>query len=680
MINKSFWIQRLRGQGIDRLSPRIIPALVAFILMCTPLFAAHNEAPVCIHALASAPLPAHDEKDNAVLLYGEENLTVLSADKFRTTVRRAYKILRPEGREYGTVAIPFNSIHEKVPSIHAWCIPAGGKDYEVTDKEAVEVSPLKGDMGSLITDLRAKVLEIPESNPGNIIGYEYVREERPFVLQNVWEFQEVIPVRESHYSLTLPPGWEFKDAWINYPEVKAHDAGGGLWQWSVGDVKEIREERDMPPVRGVAGQMVVTLFPPGGAAANSLPTWHDLGGWYTHLTSDRLGASPEIKQEVSALTASAPTSLAKMRMVAEFMQRNIRYVGIELGIGGYQPHPAAEVFSHRYGDCKDKATLMQSMLREIGVESYYVVINHERGAVTPEMPAYFGSFDHVVVAIKLPEGLADPSLVATLKHPKLGTLLFFDPTNEKTPLGEIGGYLQANYGLLVTPSGGELVQLPQQSCTMNGIRRTGKLTLNISGDLQGDVEEVRVGDPAWWGRASYTSAQQQSDKIKPIENLLADSLSIFHLGNASVVNLTLTDSPFIWDYSFRAESYAKYAGNLLLVRPRVLGSKSSGLLETPELRRYPIEFEGPRQDTDNFEITVPPGYVVDDLPPATDADFEFASYHSKTEVVGNVLRYHRTYEVKELSVPASEAAQLRKFYRIIASDERNTAVLKLGSL
>ena len=433
--------------------------MVAFILMCTPLFAAHNEAPEWMHALASAPLPAHDEKTNAVLLYSEENLTVLSADKFRTTFRRAYKILRPEGRDYGTVAIPFNSLNEKVPSIHAWCIPAAGKDYEVTDKDAAEVSPLKGDIGSLITDVRAKVLQIPASDPGNIIGYEYVMEEHPLVLQDVWEFQETIPVRESHYSLTLPPGWEFKDAWLNYPEVKAHDAGGGLWQWTVGDVKEIRREEEMPPWRGVAGQMVVTLFPPGGAAANSLPTWHDLGGWYTHLTSDRLDASPEIKQEVSTLTASAPTPLAKMRALAEFMQRNIRYVAIELGIGGYQPHPAAEVFTHRYGDCKDKATLMQSMLREIGVESYYVVINHERGAVTPETPAYLGAFDHVIVAIKLPEGLSDPSLIATMKHPKLGTLLFFDPTNEKTPFGQIGGYLQANYGMLVTPSGGELVRI-----------------------------------------------------------------------------------------------------------------------------------------------------------------------------------------------------------------------------
>jgi len=140
-----------------------------------------------------------------------------------------------------------------------------------------------------------------------------------------------------------------------------------------------------------------------------------------------------------------------MRSLADFMQHDIRYVGIELGIGGWQPHPAAEVFSHRYGDCKDKATLMAAMLHEIGIEADYVVINSERGSVTPEVPAHLTAFDHVVLAIKLPDGLTDPSLIATMQHPKLGRILFFDPTNELIPFGQIGGYLQANYGLLVTP-------------------------------------------------------------------------------------------------------------------------------------------------------------------------------------------------------------------------------------
>ena len=69
------------------------------------------------------------------------------------------------------------------------------------------------------------------------------------------------------------------------------------------------------------------------------------------------------------------------------------------------------------------------MLREIGVESYHVVINAERGSVTREIPAHNG-FNHVITAIKLPDGMNDPSLIATVQHPKLGRILFFDPTND----------------------------------------------------------------------------------------------------------------------------------------------------------------------------------------------------------------------------------------------------------
>ena len=128
-----------------------------------------------------------------------------------------------------------------------------------------------------------------------------------------------------------------------------------------------------------------------------------------------------------------------------------------------------------------------------------------------------------------------------------------------------------------------------------------------------------------------------------------------------------------------AQDYAKTAGNLLLVRPRVIGNKSSSLLETKEPRKYPVEFEGPSRDTDTFEIKLPDGYQVDDLPPAVNADYSFASYHSKAEVDGNTLRYTRTFEVKELSVPLNKVDELKKLYRIIANDERNTAVLKPAS-
>jgi hypothetical protein len=120
--------------------------------------------------------------------------------------------------------------------------------------------------------------------------------------------------------------------------------------------------------------------------------------------------------------------------------------------------------------------------------------------------------------------------------------------------------------------------------------------------------------------------------------MLARSLPTYRLTTALVSNLEQTELLFVFNYSLVAENYAKSAGGLLLVRPRVVGNKSSDLLETKEPRRYPVVFEGPSQDTDSFEINMPTGYEVDDLPQPVSADYGFASYHSKA-ISGNILRY-----------------------------------------
>jgi hypothetical protein len=101
-----------------------------------------------------------------------------------------------------------------------------------------------------------------------------------------------------------------------------------------------------------------------------------------------------------------------------------------------------------------------------------------------------------------------------------------------------------------------------------------------------------------------------------------------------------------------------------------------GFLETKEPRKFAVEFPAPALDSDTFEITLPAEYVVDELPEPVNADYPFGSYHSKTEVSGPVIRYTRSYEIKQLSVPASNAEELKKFNRMIAADERSVVVLK----
>jgi len=653
--------------------------IVVGLLLCLlggAVPASAGDAPQWMHALVGVTLPTYDDKTDAVLLYSDINVTVLSADKIKTHVREAYKILRPEGRDHGTVHVNFHQ-SRKITALRAWCVPAQGKDYEVKDKEAIDVA-LSTEAGLLVDDTKYRVLQIPAPDVGNIVGYEYEVEEQPFWLQDIWRFQETDPVRESHFSLQLPPGWDYKASWLSYPEVKPSDNSNSP-QWVVTNVKGIRSEEDMPPWKGVAGQMIVSFFPAGGASAKSdFANWQRMGSWLGNLYNGQMNASDTIKQQVGSLTAGKTTSLQKMQAIAGFVQHDIRYVAIELGIGGWQPHAAPDVFAHRYGDCKDKATLMRTMLHEIGVDSYHVIINTERGSVTRETPAH-NAFNHAIIAVKLPDDLKDPSLISVVQHPALGRVLFFDPTNELTPFGQIGGYLQANYGLLLTPEGGELVELPQQPSAMNSIQRTGKLKLDASGNLEGDVQEVRLGDRAWTERWRLRLVTKSSDRIKPIENLLAGSLPNFLIEKASIANVDHTDQPFGFNYTFQSTNYAKLAGNLLLVRPRVLGNKGSGVLETKEPRKFPYEFEGPVRDVDSFDIALPPGYEVDELPPPTDVDYSFASYHSKTEVAGQALHYSRSMEIKELSVPVSKMDELKKFYRMIASDERNTAVLKPAS-
>jgi hypothetical protein len=211
---------------------------------------------------------------------------------------------------------------------------------------------------------------------------------------------------------------------------------------------------------------------------------------------------------------------------------------------------------------------------------------------------------------------------------------------------------------------------------MNSIERTAKLTLDAEGTLKGDVKEVRVGGRAASERGALLNVTKATDRIKPIETLLGNSLSTFRITHATVLNLDHTDQPFGFNYTFESDHYAKNAGGLLLVRPRVLGNKAFNFFEDKEPRKFPFELEGSARDVDTFEIAIPAGYEVDDMPPPVDADYSFASYHSKTEVSGGVIRYTRTFEVKELSVPVDRADDLKRFDRAITGDERNTVVLK----
>jgi uncharacterized protein DUF3857/transglutaminase superfamily protein len=663
--------------------------------------------PDWLRTAATTPLAKYPEETKAVLLFSEQVTSVKDSGEIRTLYRNAYKILRPEGRRYATAVVYFDD-ETRLTYLKGWCIPASGKEYEVKEKEAVETS----EFGELYMDTRYKVMRIPASEPGSVVGYEYEQSRRPYLRQDSWWFQETVPVVDARFTLRLPKGWEFDARWVNFTAAKPQQNGESEWHWELQNVPAITEEPEMPSWRALAGRLAVTYFSRQGPAGKNVGmSWAAIGDWYARLAAARLEVTPEIRQKVAELTSAkgsgpdsgtATTSVAtatsatellpveppataagttweKVVALASFVQRDIRYVAIEIGIGGYQPHYAREVFANRYGDCKDKVTLLRAMLHEVGIDSYYVLVNTHRGVLTPDFPFALG-FNHVILALPTPSDAPKAGVYATLDHERLGRVLFFDPTDPQTPLGYLPPELQASYGLVVTERGGELVKLPLLAPTVNKVFRSAKLILTPEGGLYGTVQELRWGSPAVDLRAQLRNVPE-ADRAKFMESFLGFSLAGFTLQGLKAVNLEQHSDFLSLEYSFSTGGYAKAAGDLLLVRPRVLGNKGGGALaaafdEKAGKRKYPVEFPETTVQSDVFEIILPGGYQVDELPPEVNVDAGIVQYRSTTKVTGNVLSYVRLYQVNDVLVPAARLADLSKLYRQIAADERSSAVLK----
>jgi hypothetical protein len=646
----------------------------AFMLLVVLLISSptHADAPAWLTAVAHDTYPGVPAETSAVILYDEQETTVQANGDIETMYRRAYLILRPDGRNYGSVAVPFDN-ETKITWMKAWCIPKEGKNYELKEKDAVEV----GNFESFYSDDRSKVLEIPAATPGNVIGYEYRQKKRPFFLQDEWWIQERIPVLRSRFTLNLPAGWEFSAKWIHYPEQKPTSQTATQVVWAVDHIPGIKKEPSMPTFRSVVARMGVTYFPTGGSTKALGPTnWEQIGVWYSNLSANSLQATPEIQQKVKELTANSKTWEEKVGVLAHYAQSQIRYVDIEIGIGGFQPHPAGDIYRHQYGDCKDKATLLSAMLHEAGVDSYLALAQVFRGVIAPEFASAI-TFNHAILAIRVPEGQDTKNFHSVVDVPKLGKLLFFDPTSTYTPFGFLPTYEQDNYVLVAAPQGGQLVNLPLGSPDLNRLVRSAKLQLFPDGSVTGSVEEMRYGAEASDEREILLGTAG-ADRSKILETFLSNFLRGFHLTKASTGDLDNVGEPLAVKYGFTAERYAKSAGDLLVVRPRVLGQKADDVAEG-DPRKFPVEFESASLQTDDFEITLPPGYTVEDVPAPTKTESEFASYASQVKVDGNVIHYTRTFQVKQVLVPLDKLDDLKKFYRQVAADERSSVVLHHGA-
>jgi hypothetical protein len=560
-------------------------------------------------------------------------------------------------------------VDEKINYFRVWTIAADEKQYQAQDTDFTE----QGDTGVpiMLSTRKARIAHPPAVDVGATVICESEELLQPYLPEKVWQFQSGIPVLFQALEIDLPAGRAHTQAWHNFQPVQPVEVAPNSWRWELKDMPAlILRDIPSPPEWGaIAARMSVQW---GDAAVEGKDNqWRAIGQWVTALEANRPDPSPEITAEVRALIAGAPDFYTKLSRIADSIQKNIRYFVVMRGIGGLQANRAADIFRNRYGDCKDKTTLLISMLQVAGIHAFYVPVDDRRGIVDPDDPSLVG--DHMITAIEIPPDVQDPRLMAIVKAKDGKRYLIFDPTNERTPIGNLPSYLQGSFGTLAAGPASQIIALPVLSPDANGTERKGTFALSIDGTLTGSVDTLHTGPEGADLRLllKYSDEKERRDSL---ETAVAHDVPGVVLNSFQFVQPSALEKPIEIHYKLTAGQYAHQAGSLLLVRPRVVGSVALPFDDKP--RTVPIDLSATGRWHDAYDITLPPGYVVDETPDPVDVDLGFASYHSSMTAKGNTLHYEREYVVRQVQIPADKAASFRKLESAILSDEKGTAILK----
>src|SRR4030095_11554060 len=226
------------------------------------------------------------------------------------------------------------------------------------------------------------------------------------------------------------------------------------------------------PSSKLTASIAVNIFPPEGKATmlRGFASWKDVSRYASELSDPQAGFNEPMAVKARELTTNAKTEFERIQAAGRYAQ-SFTYISIQIDFGrggGYRPHAAVDVFNKNYGDCKDKANLMRAMLKAVGIESYPVSIYAgDPTFVRQEWPSPH-QFNHCIIAVKVSDETQAPTIV---KHPSLGRLLIFDPTDDDTPFGDLPNHEQGSYALILAGDAGELMKMPVTPPEANRLER-----------------------------------------------------------------------------------------------------------------------------------------------------------------------------------------------------------------
>ena len=657
--------------GVARAGARrpLVAAVVvaAALLACSR--AGAGELPDWVAQAVARPTPAWAAREPAVVLLDEQSITVPRGGAVRTITRGALRVLTAAGREQAACSASFLRGSSEVVDLHAWVVAPGGRVVRLGRGDAVDRS-LAGEY-TLYSEARVLQLAAGEPEVGTVFAWEYVRQEEPLVAQWKWYFQQDRPSLLSRVSLTLPEGLE-PAATRFAADSLGVSRSDRTWTWEMRDLRPAPREQLAP--RAWSARPAVMLGVQGGGpssvAGTSFANWSDVARWLDGLAPPPTHVESTVAARAVALTAGLADTLARLRALARDVQA-LNYVAVDLDQargGGYRPHPAAEVLRLGYGDCKDKANLLRSLIDAVGLRSWLLAVHSVgRDFVDERWPSPC-QFDHIVVAMQVPRGTTLPG---AFELPTLGALLVFDPTDPLTVFGDLPQSEQGALGLLVTPGSEGLVRLPTVAPANDRYERELQATLDPGGNLSVRMRESSVGQQAV-GERSLRHRLSDADYRRTLEAWLAGGSGSVELRRYRTEEDTLAGR-FRLEAEYDAPGFARSAQRRLIFRAALVSPRAAFSLPD-SARTQPIALGG-SCFAETVTVKLPEGFAVDELPAALHERHDFADLDADWAVADGTLRFTRLWTVRPLTLPAARYAEVRRVFAASLAVSQSPVVL-----
>ncbi|NNM23486.1 MAG: transglutaminase domain-containing protein, partial [Flavobacteriaceae bacterium] len=463
-------------------------------------------------------------------------------------------------------------------------------------------------------------------------------------------------VMESSYSISWAPGVSLKHKVFDENGNIAVSENGNSINLVSKNLLALEPESHSPSFDSFAPHVFFsmdTFYLEGvqGVAHN----WDQFGKWiHNSLLNDVSELPPATVTKVRNMVNGDYTLEEKTRLIYEYVQKNTRYISVQIGIGGWKPMPATEVDNVGYGDCKALTNYTRTLLKAADIPSYYTVVyaSAEKRNILHDFPSLQGN--HVILAV-----------------PNEDETIWLECTSQDIPFGFLGDFTDDRDVLMVTPEGGKIAHTEDYDHNTNYLITKGNCSLDVDGNISVTAR-------------MESSGIQYDDRYKVIEAKKDKQDKHYKNYWNYIDNISISEMEFVNDreavmlkesLEFDARSYAGFAGNDMLLNVNIL-NRSTYIPKKYKNRQRALSLPRGFKDVDEVVIELPEGYAVKTLPEPIKFEGDFGKYSSEVVVKeSGDLIYKRTFEIHEGDFPKESYDAYRKFRRKVAKSDNQKLIL-----